>query len=182
MKRELLFAALFLVAGAALLPRLRAEEGPPPGPEGAVEASPRGNGDDAALRHWRMAEREKLDDRVAKMSKALNLTGEQKTSLRAAYEDRINKMSDLRDKFIKEGQGLEAAEDEKVASTLTPEQKAQYPAAKEKILADERQEEMEKRKESNGGGGEGGGRGGHGGHGGFGGGGRGGGFGGPGGY
>lgn len=179
MKRELLFAALFLGAEVAVLPRLRAEEGPPPGPVGAAEASPSGNGDDAALRHWRMAERDKLDDLVAKMSKALNLTDEQKTGLRAAYEDRINKMSDLREKFIKEGQALEAAEDEKATSTLTTEQKAQYAAAKEKILADERREEMEKRKESHGGG-EGGGRGGHGGHGGFGGG-HGGGFGGPGG-
>ena len=143
MKRAFMFAALFLGAAAAFLPSLHSAE------------------DDPALRHWRMAERDKLDDRVSKMSKALNLTDDQKISLRAAYEARINNLSDLRGKFIKDSQAVESATDDKITSSLTPEQKAKYDAAKEKIMADERQAEMEKRKES-----EGSGEGGHGGHGG----------------
>ncbi|HRY30495.1 MAG TPA: hypothetical protein P5079_10740 [Elusimicrobiota bacterium] len=131
MKMTHVFSAAFLCA-ALVLPGRCAEEG------------------NEALKRWRQAERQKSDLCVDKLVRTLKLTDEQSTALQNAYDERLNKLAELREKFMKDTQAVEAEADRKAVASLPPEQRDKYAAAKEKIEREEREKEMQLRRPPNG--------------------------------
>lgn len=79
-----------------------------------------------------------VDEKIERMTKDLNLTSDQKATIKTILEERKTKMESLKNQM----EALHEETHSKIAATLTADQKAKFEAKKK-----ERMEKMEDRRE-----------------------------------